>query len=110
MGIQKIKTLIAQGRYGEALQAIEILTGEQHFMGLCYRALILRLRGEILETIPLVNHLWQLSLSREEKSAQFVVLTLKICLYSYQGREQEIYQSFNESQELLTSLKKHQRD
>jgi tetratricopeptide (TPR) repeat protein len=109
MGIQKIKALFGQGRYGEALQAIEILAGEQQFMGMCYRALILCLRGEILEATPLIDHLWQLSLSREEKNSQFVVLALKTCLYSYQGKEEEIYQSFNEGQELLTSLEDHER-
>jgi tetratricopeptide (TPR) repeat protein len=110
MGIQNIKILFRQGKYREALQTIETMTGEQQFMGLCYKALILCLRGEILEIIPLIDHLWQLSLSREDKSAQVVVLALKTCLYSYQGKEQEIYQSFNESQELLASLEDHERD
>ncbi|MFX0212230.1 MAG: hypothetical protein ACFFDT_40025, partial [Candidatus Hodarchaeota archaeon] len=77
MGIQKIKALFGQGRYREALQAIEILTGEQRFIGLCYRALILCLRGEVLEASPLIEQLWQLSLSHEDKSGQFVVLALK---------------------------------
>lgn len=110
MEIQKIKTLFGQGRYREALQAIAELAEEQEFVGLCYKTLILCLRGEILEAIPLLDHLEQLSSSREDKNAQFVVLALKTCLYSYQGREQEIYPSFNEGVELLNSLKEHERD
>jgi tetratricopeptide (TPR) repeat protein len=110
MKIEKIKTLFGQGRYREALQAIDELAGEQEFMGLCYKTLILCLRGEILDAIPLLDHLEQLSSSREDKNSLLVVLALKTCLCSYQGKEQEIYQSFNEGQELLNSLKEHEKD
>ena len=109
MKIQKIKTLFGQGRYREALQTIEELAGEQEFVGLCYKILILCLRGEIREAIPLLDHLEQLGSSLKDKNAQFAVLALKTCLCSYQGKEEEMYQSFNEGQELLNSLKVHER-
>ena len=110
MKIQKIKTLFGQGRYREAIQSIDELAGEQEFMGLCYKTLILCLRGEILEAIPILDHLEQRSSSSEDKNSKFVVTALKTCLYSYQGREQEIYQSFNKGLELLNSLKEHERE
>ncbi|MHA2244795.1 MAG: tetratricopeptide repeat protein [Candidatus Hodarchaeales archaeon] len=110
MEIQKIKTLFGQGRYGEALQSIDESSQEHEFMGLCYKILILCLRGEILCAIPLLDHLDQLSSSHEDKYSHFVVLTLKTCLYSYQGKEQAIYKSFNEGQQFLNSLKEHERD
>ena len=110
MKIQKIKTLFGQGRYREALQTIEELAGEQEFVGLCYKTLILCLRGEIREAIPFLDHLEQLVSSLKDKNTQFAVLALKTCLCSYQGKEEEMYQSFNEGQELLNSLKDHERN
>jgi tetratricopeptide (TPR) repeat protein len=109
MGVQKIKKLFEQGRYEEALQTVEKLAKEQQLLGLSYKALILCLKGELLEADPLVDHLTQLSRFHDDQSALFRALAIKTYLRAYQGKEQEMFQLFNEGQELLTSLEERER-
>ncbi|MFX0091615.1 MAG: tetratricopeptide repeat protein [Candidatus Hodarchaeota archaeon] len=109
MSLPQIQTLFGQGRFHEALQLVDTLDAEQLFRGLCYKALILCLQGDIRDASPLIDQLWEQSRTAENKSHQFMVLALQTCLRSFQGREQDVHCFFQKGQTLLSSLSASER-
>ncbi len=110
MDIEEIKTYFEQGRYDEVIHSVDLLPEVQKFEGTSYKILILCLRGEIKRALPLFAQLEKFSSAEESNTVHYIVLALKTCIKSYQGREQEVYEAFKAGEKYLDRMNRQEKN